>query len=137
MFSGFADLELPELARILRRTVVSALIAGAAGVICALLLSAPFAALGIGLGIVVAVLNLRFLDSGMSKVETTGEANTKVVRRILRTRTATRLAIITGVAIGLMVLKGSLGIGMVVGLVIFQVLFVVNVARAVASSGVS
>jgi predicted histidine transporter YuiF (NhaC family) len=137
MFSGFADLELPQVARILRRTVVSALIAGAAGVICALLLSAAFAALGIGLGIVVAVLNLRFLDSGMSKVETTGEGNTKVIRRILRTRTATRLAIITAIAIGLMVLKGSLGIGMVVGLVIFQLLFVVNVARAVASSGVS
>jgi predicted histidine transporter YuiF (NhaC family) len=137
MFSGFADLELPQVARILRRTVVSALIAGAAGVICALLLSAAFAALGIGLGIVVAVLNLRFLDSGMSKVETTGEANTKVIRRILRTRTATRLAIITAIAIGLMVLKGSLGIGMVVGLVIFQLLFVVNVARAMASSGVS
>jgi len=40
-------------------------------------------------------VNLRFLDGGVSKVETKGETNTKVVRRLLATRTATRLALIT------------------------------------------
>lgn len=136
MFSGLTDLALPELGRILRRTVLSALVAGGLGVIVAFLLNAPFAALGVALGIGIAILNLRFLDAGVSKVETTGETNTKVVRRLLRTRTATRLAIITAIAIGLMILNGPLGIGMVVGLVIFQVVFVINVARVLASSGV-
>ena len=137
MFSGFADLELPALARVLRRTVVTTLIVGALGVLLALLLSAPYAALGIGIGVAVAIVNLRFLDSGVSKVETRGETNKKVVRRILGTRTATRLAIITAIAIGLLLLNGPLGIGTVIGLVIFQILFVLNVARVIVTTGVS
>jgi hypothetical protein len=136
MFSGFEDLELPALARALRRTVVSALILGALGVVVALLLSAPFVALGIGLGVAMAVVNLRFLDSGVSKVQTRGETNKKVVRRILGTRTATRLAIVTAIVIGLLVMKGPLGIGTVIGLVILQLLFVLNMARAIVSTGV-
>ena len=137
MFSGLTDLDLPVLARVLRRTVLSALIVGTGGVVVALVLSAPYAALGVGIGIATAIVNLRFLDAGVSKVETKGETNTKVVRRLLATRTATRLAIITAVAIGLMFLNGSLGIGMVSGLVIFQILFVINVGRALASSGMA
>jgi hypothetical protein len=137
MFSGLTDLDLPVLARVLRRTVLSALIVGTGGVVVALALSAPYAALGVGIGIATAIVNLRFLDAGVSKVETKGETNTKVVRRLLATRTATRLAIITAVAIGLMFLNGSLGIGMVSGLVIFQILFVINVGRALASSGMA
>lgn len=137
MFSGLTDLDLPVLARVLRRTVLSALIVGTGGVVVALFLSAPYAALGIGIGIATAIVNLRFLDGGVSKVETKGETNTKVVRRILATRTASRLALITAVAIGLMFLNGSLGIGMVSGLVIFQILFVINVGRALASSGMA
>ena len=137
MFPGFADLELPALARVLRRTVISTLLVGAVGILLALLLSAPFAALGIGIGVAVAIVTLRFLDSGVSKVETRGETNKKVVRRILGTRTATRLAIITGIAIGLLLLNGPLGIGTVIGLVIFQILFVINVARVIVTTGVS
>jgi|ERR1700691_2633230 ATP synthase I chain len=137
MFPGFADLELPALARVLRRTIISTLLVGAVGILLALLLSAPFAALGIGIGVAVAIVNLRFLDSGVSKVETRGETNKKVVRRILGTRTATRLAIITGIAIGLLLLNGPLGIGTVIGLVIFQILFVINVARVIVTTGVS
>jgi hypothetical protein len=137
MFPGFADLELPALARVLRRTVISTLLVGAVGIVVALLLSAPFAALGIGIGVAVAIVNLRFLDSGVSKVETRGETNKKVVRRILGTRTATRLAIITAIAIGLLLLNGPLGIGTVIGLVIFQILFVINVARVIVTTGVS
>ncbi|HXQ19410.1 MAG TPA: ATP synthase subunit I [Acidimicrobiales bacterium] len=137
MLSGFADLELPALARALRRTVISALIVGAVGVVAALMLSASYLALGIGLGVAMAIMNLRFLDSGVSKVQTRGETNKKVVRRILGTRTATRLAIITAIVIGLLVLNGPLGIGTVIGLVILQLLFVMNMARAIMSTGVS
>jgi hypothetical protein len=136
MLSGFSDLALPVLTRVLRRTVLFALVVGAAGVIVALVLGAPYAALGMGLGVGVALVNLRMLDAGVAKVETKGETNTKVVRRLLGTRTASRLAIITAAAIGLMFLNGELGIGMVIGLVIFQILFVINVGRAILSSGV-
>ena len=77
----------------------------------------------------MAVLNLRFLDAGVAKVQTEGETSKKAVRRAMGTKSVTRLAAITVIAIGLMLLNGGLGIGAVVGLVIFQLFFVLNVGR--------
>jgi hypothetical protein len=135
VFPGFSEMELPVLARLLRRTVLSALAVGAGAILVALLWAPPLAAVGIALGLGVAIINLRFMDAGVAKIETKGETDKKVLRRLLGTRTATRLLIITGIAIGLVVLDAPLGIGMVVGLVIFQILFVINVGRAVAAGG--
>ncbi len=143
----FADLEVGALSRIMRPTLWSAMAAGIVAVGVALLLSAPPAATGIVLGIGVAVLNLRMLGSGVAKVEidaaggasgsgSAGNADNKVVRRILRTRSAVRLVLITLLTIGLVLLAPPLGIGLVVGLVIFQIAFVVNAGRAILSAGI-
>jgi hypothetical protein len=137
MIGGLADLEGTALAKVLRRTVVSALIVGGGAVIVALFLSAPLGAVGIALGLTMAIVNLRFLDAGVAKVQERGETNRKVLRRAMGTKSVTRLGIITVVAIGLLVLNGGLGIGTVVGLVIFQLLFVLNVGRILVSSGLS
>jgi hypothetical protein len=94
------------------------------------------AALGIAFGLGMAIVNLRFLDAGVAKVQTTGETNRKVVRRAMGTKSLSRLGIITIVAVGLLFLDGPLGIGAVVGLVIFQILFVLNVGRVVLSQGI-
>ena len=75
----------------LRRTIVSALIVGAAAVLIALLLSVPWAALGLAFGLTIAVLNLRFLDAGVAKLNTSGETNNKVLRRALGTKSVTRV----------------------------------------------
>ena len=83
----------------------------------------------------MAILNLRFLDAGVAKVQTKGETDRKVLRRAMGTKSVTRLAVITVIAIGLLFLNGPLGIGSVIGLVIFQMLFVVNVGRVLVSSG--
>jgi hypothetical protein len=136
MLSGLSDLEGGALAKVLRRTIVSALIVGAAAVIVAMLLSAPWFALGLIIGLGMAIVNLRFLDAGVAKVQTRGEASNKVRRRAMGTKSVTRLGIITLVAIGLLLLNGALGIGAVAGLVIFQILFVVNVGRVVVSQGI-
>ena len=68
--------------------------------------------------------------------ETKGVTNGKAVGRLVRTSSAGRLVAITVIAIGLMFLKPPLGIGMVVGLVIFQIIFVLNAGRAILSSPV-
>ena len=120
----------------LRRTIVSAIIVGAAAVIIAMLLSVPWAALGIVIGLAIAILNLRFLDAGVAKLNTSGETNNKVLRRAMGTKSVTRLGIITLICIGLLLLNGALGIGAVAGLVIFQLLFVVNVGRIIVSQGI-
>jgi predicted histidine transporter YuiF (NhaC family) len=109
---------------------------GAATVIIAMLLSAPWFALGLVIGLGMAIVNLRFLDAGVAKVQTRGETSNKVLRRAMGTKSVTRLGIITVIAIGLLLLNGALGIGAVAGLVIFQILFVVNVGRIVVSQGI-
>ena len=145
MLSGLSDLGGDALAKVLRRTVVSALVVGAAAVVIALLLSSPWAALGLAIGLGMALLNLRFLDAGVAKLQTGGEdadadadadLRHKVLRRAIGTKSVTRLAVITAIAVGLLLLNGALGIGTVAGLVIFQLLFVVNVGRVIVSQGI-
>jgi hypothetical protein len=136
MLDGLSGLGGNALAKVLRRTIVSALIVGAAAVLIALLLSQPWAALGLAFGLTIAVLNLRFLDAGVAKLNTSGETNNKVLRRALGTKSVTRLGVITVICIGLLLLNGALGIGAVAGLVIFQLLFVVNVGRVIISQGI-
>jgi len=136
MLDGLSDLGGNALAKVLRRTIVSAIIVGAAAIVIMLLLSVPWAALGLAIGLAMAVVNLRFLDAGVAKLNTGGETNNKVPRRAMGTKSGTRLGLITLICIGLMLLNGALGIGAVAGLVIFQLLFVVNVGRVVISQGI-
>jgi hypothetical protein len=136
MLDGLSSLGGNALSKVLRRTIVSALIVGVAAIVIALLLSAPWAALGLAIGLAVAVLNLRFLDAGVAKLNTSGETSNKVLRRAIGTKSATRLGVITVICVGLLLLNGALGIGAVAGLVIFQLLFVVNVGRVIISQGI-
>jgi hypothetical protein len=132
-----ADLEVGALSRVLRPTMLVAVVVGVGGVVVAILLNAPLAALGIAVGLGLAILNLRMLGAGVVKVATEGEQNNKVVKRILRTRSALRLVVLTLLAVGAMLLSPPLGIGLAVGLVIFQIAFVVNAGRAVLREGIS
>lgn len=136
MLEGLSDLHGNALAKVLRRTVVSAIVVGLVAAVLALLLSAPWVALGLVIGLGLAVVNLRFLDAGVAKLHTGGETNNKVLRRAMGTKSATRLGAITVICVGLMLLDGGLGIGAVAGLVIFQLLFVLNVGRVVMSQGI-
>jgi hypothetical protein len=136
MLDGLSGLGGNALARVLRRTIVSAIVVGFAAILIALLLSAPWAALGLAIGLTMAVLNLRFLDAGVAKLNTSGETSNKVLRRAIGTKSVTRLGVITVICVGLLLLNGALGIGAVAGLVIFQLLFVVNVGRVIISQGI-
>jgi hypothetical protein len=137
MMSGLSDLEGGALAKVLRRTVISALIVGGGAIVITLFLAAPLAAVGIVIGLGLAIVNLRFLDAGVAKLQSRGETNRKVLRRAMGTKSVTRLSVITVIAIGLLFLNGPLGIGTVIGLVIFQMLFVVNVGRILVTQGIS
>jgi len=137
VIQGLSDLEGTALAKVLRRTMVSSIIVGGGAVVIALVLSFPWAALGIVIGLGMAIVNLRFLDSGMAKLRTDdAETNRKALRRAVGTKSVSRLGVITVVAVGLMLLNGPLGIGAVIGLVVFQLNFVVNVGRVVMSQGI-
>jgi hypothetical protein len=131
----FENLPADTLPRLLRRTTYSALAVGVVGFVVACFLAPPIAALGLLLGIGLAVINLRFLDRQAARVELKGEQTSKAVRRQLGSRTTGRLALFTAVILGVVVLDGPLGIGIVVGLVLYQMVFVVNVMGVVRSQG--
>ena len=129
------NLPANTLPRLLRRTTVSAIIVGFVGFVVALFVAPPFSALGLVIGVGLAIVNLRFLDRQAAKVELRGEQSSKAVRRQLGGQTSGRLAIVTVVILGVVWLSPPLGIGIVSGLVLYQIVFVANVLRVVAGQG--
>jgi hypothetical protein len=129
------NLPTDTLPRLLRRTTLSAIIVGALGFIVALILAPPLAALGVVIGVGMAIMNLRFLDGQAAKVELRGEQNTKAIRRQLGGKTTARLAVMTVVVLIVVFLNAPLGIGIVSGLVLYQLVFVANVMRIVTNQG--
>jgi hypothetical protein len=129
------NLPTDTLPRLLRRTTLSAIIVGFVGFVVAIILAPPLAALGVVLGVGMAILNLRFLDGQAAKVELRGEQNSKVIRRQLGSKTTLRLAVMTVIVLIVVILNAPLGIGIVSGLVLYQIVFVANVMRIVTSQG--
>ncbi|MHB1208715.1 MAG: hypothetical protein ACYC1I_03300 [Acidimicrobiales bacterium] len=105
------------------------------GFIVAVLVAPPISALGLLIGVGLAILNLRSLDRQAARVELRGEQSSKAVRRQLGGKTTGRLAIMTVVVLAVVWLNAPLGIGIVSGLVLYQIVFVVNVLRVVANQG--
>ena len=138
LLEGLSDLQGNALTKVLRRTILSALIVGAVAILITAFLGSLWGALGLIIGLGLAIVNLRFLDAGIAKLKPEGEisVSNKVLRRAMGTKSVTRLGVITVICIGLLLLNGALGIGAVAGLVIFQLLFVVNVGRIVMSQGI-
>jgi hypothetical protein len=129
------NLPTNTLPRLLRRTTLSALAVGIVGFVVAIFVAPPLAALGVALGVAGAILNLRFLDRQAAHVELRGEQSTKVVRRQLGGKTMARLIVVTIIVLGFVWLNAPFGIGIVSGLVLYQIVFVANVLRVVANQG--
>jgi len=101
----------------------------------AIFVAPPLAALGVVLGVGLAIVNLRFLDHQAATVELRGEQSTRAVRRQLGGKTTGRLLVMTVVVLAFVWLNAPLGIGMVAGLVLYQIVFVLNVLRVVTNQG--
>ena len=129
------NLPTNTLPRLLRRTTLSAIAVGAVGFVIAIFIAPPTAALGVALGVALAIFNLRQLVRQTGLVEVKGEQSTKAVRRQLGGRTAARLAALTAIVLVMLWLNAPLGIGIVTGLVIYQIVFVFSVLRVVANQG--
>jgi hypothetical protein len=116
---------------------LSAIVVGVVGFVATILIApnTPFAAVGVVIGVGLAILNLRFLDRQAARVELKGEQSSKAIRRQLGGKTTGRLAGMTLVILGVVWLYAPLGIGIVSGLVLYQIVFVINVMRVVANQG--
>lgn len=129
------NLPATTLPRLLRRTILSALVVGFVGFVVALLIAPPLSALGEAVGVGLAIVNLRYLDRQAARVELRGEQSSKAVRRQLGGKTTGRLAVVTVAVLAAVWLNAPLGIGIVSGLVLYQIVFVINVMRVVANQG--
>lgn len=133
--NAFGALDPAILRSLLRRLTVTAVAMGVVGVLVAIALGTEFGALGIALGVGVGFLNVRSIDRQVSSTKVDGEASHKAIRKAVGSRSLLRLGAITVVAVALVVVEPPLGIGIVVGLVIFQLAFVGNVIGAVLARG--
>ncbi|MGP0030609.1 MAG: ATP synthase subunit I [Acidimicrobiales bacterium] len=128
----FASIGLPDIVRVSRRTVLSALVFGVVGLVVCLALGAPLTGLGLCIGIGLGIFNFRLIQRSVIKVGARADENH---RRPLALNTAGRLAAISVVALGLLFLSFDLGLGVLAGIALFQVLLLANVARSMFKMG--
>jgi hypothetical protein len=121
-----------DLVRVSRHTMVTALIVGVVGLVGAIALGAPWVGLGIALGVGIGIANFRMIVRSVSRV---GERDGTNHRRPLAANTLTRLGVITVIALGLCFLLLPLGLGVLAGLGIFQVVLLANMARSMFKAG--
>jgi hypothetical protein len=105
------------------------------GCVVALFIGPAISALGVVIGVGLAVVNLRYLDRQAARVELRGEQSSKAIRRQLGGKTTGRLAVMTVVVLVAVWLDAPLGIGILAGLMLYQIVFVINVIRVVANQG--
>ncbi len=132
--------EMPDpavimMATTMRRTVISATLMGIGLVLVALAEFPPLSAVGLPIGVLGAWYNIRFLDRSIGKLEVDPDQPMKVLRKRVRGGVTLRLAILTAVVLGLVILSRPLGFGALVGLMVFQFCFIVNLSRASLASG--
>ena len=129
MFEYFSP---KDLLRVSRHTMVAAMVVGLVGFVGAVLLNAPWVGLGIAIGVAIGVGNFRLIVKSVAKVGAREGINH---RRPLAANTLTRLGAITVVALGLCFIKLPLGMGVLAGLGIFQVVLLANMARSMFKMG--
>ncbi|MDA8037969.1 MAG: hypothetical protein M0Z69_02200 [Actinomycetota bacterium] len=132
MINGLAGLveqfTLPELTRVLRRTVLSALALGIIALVVTVLVSLAAFGFGLCIGLGLGLANIRLVTMQTAKV-----SSSKVARpiRALASLTLARLALTTVVVILLAVFITSLGLGAVGGIAVFYFLFLANLIGGV------
>ncbi|HEX3946755.1 MAG TPA: ATP synthase subunit I [Acidimicrobiales bacterium] len=129
MFDRFS---LPDVMAVSRRTMLMSLVMGIVGLVVLLLVSQPWAALGLCVGLGLGMLNFRAIQRSVVKVGERVEANK---RRPLAVNTLGRMAIITVVALGLLFVEPPLGFGLLGGLALFQMILLANVTRSMLKMG--
>jgi hypothetical protein len=130
MVTVFENVSLPDIDRLSRRTVFSALVVGVVGLIICVIVGYPLAALGLAIGISVGITNFRAIQKSVAKI---GRRAGENKRRPLAMNTLGRMGIISVIAMGLLFLSFPLGFGVLGGLAIFQMLLLVNVTRSMLS----
>jgi hypothetical protein len=122
----FSQVSLPEVARISKRTVFGSLAVGLLGLVLCVVLRATLVGLGLCVGIALGITNFRMVQRSVARAGRRHGPR----RRPLAMNTVSRLAVITGAALGLLFVSFDLGFGLLAGLAAFQFLLVFGVLRS-------
>lgn len=112
--------------------MIGALVAGVIGLVVALLLSQPWVAVGLCIGLALGIGNFRLIILAVVRAGRRAGANK---RRPLAMNTLSRLMLLTVVCLVIAWFKFPLGAGIIGGLALFQFLLLFNVARAMLKAG--
>jgi hypothetical protein len=126
------QLDLPEISRMLRRTVFAALGVGIAALVVLAVLGYALAGLGACIGLALGIVNIRLVMSTASRLNASGATK---IKRPMAMNTLSRLGLTTVIAIGLVVVNLRLGMGVLGGVAVFYLLFVVNLVVTLLRQG--
>jgi hypothetical protein len=130
------DLDAARLGRALRRTRLGAFTLGVLALVVGGVVGEPLGGLGAVVGLVAGALNTRSIDGAVARLRGLG-SDVKASRKPLVGRTLGRLGVVTAVVIAMLVVEPPIGLGMILGLVVYQALFLASMLGAVLRSGVS
>jgi hypothetical protein len=114
---------LPELSRVLRRSILVAVGLATVAFVVALFVCSPLTSLGICLGLVLGIVNIRLVTSQTARVTTN---NPEKPVRALASMTILRLGALTAIVIVLGIVAVSLAMGTVLGVMLFYFSFIGN-----------
>lgn len=124
----FEQLPLPEITRLLRRTVFGGIGVGIVALALSALLGHALVGLGACVGLALGVVNIRLITASVARVNATPVARPK---RVLASQTLVRLGVTTVIVIGLLVASIQLGFGTAGGLAVFYFVLLVNLVRSI------
>jgi hypothetical protein len=126
------QLDLPEISRMLRRTVFGAIGVAIIALIVLSIVGYPLAGLGACIGLGLGLVNIRLVMSTASRLNSLG---TSKIKGPMAMNTLMRLALTTVVAIVLVVVNLPLGMGVLGGVAAFYLLFVVSLVATLLRQG--
>jgi len=128
----FEQFSLPELNRLLKRTVFSAIGVGVVALVVAGLLGHLVFGFGVCLGLCLGLVNVRLITAQTAKV-TASETSRPI--RALASLTLFRLGVTTVVIVILAVVATQLGLGAVGGVALFYFTFLGNLIVPLLKKG--
>jgi len=129
--SLFEQLSLPEIERLLHRTVYSAVGVGVVALGVTAILSHVLVGLGICIGLAIGLINIRLVTRSVARVNA---EQVEKPTRVLASRTLTRLGLTTVVVLGLMFASVSIGLGTAGGVALFYFVLLANLVRSLLGS---
>lgn len=128
----FEQITLPELQRLLRRTIFSAIGVAVAALVAAGLLGHLYFGIGATIGLVLGIVNVRLITQQTAKVS---ESKTTRPVRALASLTLFRLGMTTMVIIVIAVVARQIGFGAVGGVALFYFVFLANLVVPLLRKG--